>query len=78
MKITNSKYLFYLGVVVFHCQYAHVLSEDDFSLGKDKLINLKLMGFFYLTQRPGHFFRNSKVNLTKIIGIDGFGLQPRV
>jgi len=32
MKITDSKYLFYLGVVVFHCQYAHVLSEDDFRI----------------------------------------------
>ena len=51
MKITNSKYPFYLGVVVFHCQYAHVLSEDDFSLGKDKLINLKLMGFFFISPR---------------------------
>lgn len=40
MKITNSKYPFYLGVVVFHCQYAHVLSEDDFSFGKDKLMVL--------------------------------------
>ena len=40
MKITTSKYPFYLGVVVFHCQYAHVLSEDDFSFGKDKLMVL--------------------------------------
>ena len=40
MKITNSKYPFYLGVVVFHCQYAHVLSEDDVSFGKDKLMVL--------------------------------------
>lgn len=40
MKITNSKYPFYLGVVVFHCQYVHVLSEDDFSFGKDKLMVL--------------------------------------
>ena len=40
MKITNSKYPFYLGVFVFHCQYAHVLSEDDVSFGKDKLMVL--------------------------------------
>lgn len=40
MKITNSKYPFYLGVAVFHCQYAHVLSENDFSFGKDKLMVL--------------------------------------
>ena len=40
MKITNSKHPFYLGVVVFHCQYAHVLSEDDFSFEKDKLMVL--------------------------------------
>ena len=41
------------------------VSEDDFLLGKDKLINLKLtVPLSYL--EAGIFFRNLKVNLSKI------------
>ena len=44
-------------------------------LGKDKLINLKLMVFLSYLE-AGRFFRNLKVTPSKIIGIDGFGLLP--
>ena len=39
--------------------------------GKDKLINLKLMVFFILS-KSRVIFRNLKVNLPKIIGINRF------
>ena len=52
--------------------------RDDFLHGKDKLVNLKLRVFFLSYLETGRFFRNLKVNLSKIIGIDGFGLLPRV
>ena len=41
--------------------------------GKDKLINLKLMVFFILS-KSRVIFRNLKVNLSKIIGINRFDL----
>ena len=42
-------------------------------LEKDKLINLKLMVFFILS-KSRVIFRNLKVNLSKIIGINRFDL----
>ena len=42
-------------------------------LGKDKLINLKLTVFLSYLE-AGQFFRNVKVNRSKIIGIDRFWL----
>ena len=53
----------------------HMSSQSAiFLLGKDKLINIKLTVFFYLTLETGLFFRTLKVNLSKIIGIDRFSL----
>ena len=43
-------------------------------LGKDKLINLKLMVFFIFSKSQVIYFRNLKVNLPKIIGINRFDL----
>ena len=60
-----------------HCQKGHVLSEDEFLFGKDILINCKLMVFFILP-RSRAIFSKFDVNLSKIIGIGGFGLLTRV
>ena len=48
-----------------------------FLLGKDKLINLKLTVLFSYLE-AGRLFRNWKINLSKIIGIDWFHLLPRI
>ena len=44
--------------------------RDKFQEKKDKLLNLSL----FILPRSRTIFRNLKENLSKIIGIDGFGL----